>query len=68
MPILSWRGFQIKHFDGHNYVKNVNCPSAMDARSDSVQKEQIVGKEKMLITSIFSLSHNVFKSLFLQGH
>ena len=24
-------------------------------------------KEKMLVTSIFSFSHNVFKSLLLQG-
>ena len=30
--------------------------------------ENIVGKEKMLVTSIFSFSHNVFKRLFIQGH
>ena len=29
--------------------------------------ENIVGKEKMLVTSIFSFSHNVFKTLLLQG-
>ena len=28
--------------------------------------ENIMGKEKMLVTSIFSSSHNVFKRLFLQ--
>ena len=31
--------------------------------------EDIMGKgEKMLVTSIFSFSQNVFKRLFLQGH
>ena len=29
--------------------------------------ENIVGKEKMLVTSIFSFSHNVFKKLLPQG-
>ena len=29
--------------------------------------ENIVEKEKMLATSIFSYSHNVFKELFTQG-
>ena len=29
--------------------------------------ENTVGKEKMLVTSIFSFSHNVFKGLFTQG-
>ena len=29
--------------------------------------ENIVGKEKMLITCIFSFSHNVFKRLLSQG-
>ena len=30
--------------------------------------EKIVEKEKMLVTSIFSFSHNVFKSLPVQYH
>ena len=30
--------------------------------------ENIVGKEKMLVTSIFSFSHNVFKSFSVGGH
>ena len=30
-------------------------------------KKTLWEKEKMLVTSIFSFSHNVFKSLFLQG-
>ena len=33
----------------------------------SVMVENIVGKEKMLGTSIFSFSHNVFKRLLSQG-
>ena len=30
--------------------------------------ENIVEKEKMLVTSIFSFTHNVFKRLLFQGH
>ena len=30
--------------------------------------EKLWEKEKMLVTSIFSFSHNVFRWLFSQGH
>ena len=30
--------------------------------------KNIAGKGKMLVTSIFSFSHNVFKNLLSQGH
>ena len=34
----------------------------------SLRVEDIGEKEKMLVTSIFSFSHNVFKSKIPQGH
>ena len=48
-------------------LEDENFNLAQNVQFLFVRVENIAGKEKMLVTSIFSFSHNVFKRLLFQG-
>ena len=56
--------YPIQHKCNHNKLSSANGFNFVQSKSLSVHKnENIAGKKKMLVTSIFSFTRNVYKSL-----
>ena len=63
--------FILDQMMGYAKLSNNNCKLQNNVgeklKHDVRGVENIVGKKKMLVTSIFAFSYNVFKRLFPQG-